>query len=839
MVTTVIPAADARVLITAQKHPLRDDVALCEVPYGQTIAEILGNPVKHVFVTLNGRVVPRRYWHHVRPKAGARLDVKLLAAGGGDDGNKFVRTMLTIVVAAVAIYTGQIYGLGTWQGAFAAASVAAIGSMAVNALVPPQLPEPPALNSGQSSFNRKYSLTGTRNQMLPYGVVPNTYGKHRLYPPFGAKPYTEIAGEDQFLRVLLVLGYGPLDVSSIRIGDTPIEEYDDVEYEISESPNLFSNDVEEEALSLVYDGNGDLGTAHVRTTTEDADEIFVDFAFPRGLFCINDIGNNVSAYINLRVEYRASGSSDPWLNAVEAPGVQYIAGAINGDGWMVRSAALPDLVRITGRVREVRRCSLRWRVNRGQYDVRVTKVSHEHAGEVSEDEQKYREMVWTTLRTVSHKLPVNMPSGAGILLFAARIRATDQLQGVTDRINMIVERHLPVWNGSAWVVQKTRDPAWACVDALCGPAAKRPLNRDTQIVKADFRAWALDNAAKGRYFDAVIDAATTVRAVLRDAAACGRAVPTLKNGQHSIVRDVLPATPVQLFTPRNSWGFSGSKHFYEPLHGVRVHWVNPDLDWQQDDTLVVYADGYNAANATEIGEVQARGCTNYIQAYRMGLYQLIVSEQRRETFSLYADFENLRCSKGSLVRVAHDVINVGLRAARVKSVTVDVNDDATGVVLDETVEMLAGRSYALVVRRNDGTQQVQTVQTVAGETNALTFTAPVPGVHVGDLVTFGYSGQETIDLIVRDIRRGPEHSAQLFLLPAAPAIEDIDTTEPPTYVPPSGSIVIDPAIAQCCEPVLEQPGTGTSVRSGNTVAGRATGGIKLPHINLRIAHQEP
>lgn len=42
---------------------------------------------------------------------------------------------------------------------------------------------------------------------------------------YAASPYSELVGENQYLRMLFLLGYGPLDISQIRIGDTAMENY--------------------------------------------------------------------------------------------------------------------------------------------------------------------------------------------------------------------------------------------------------------------------------------------------------------------------------------------------------------------------------------------------------------------------------------------------------------------------------------------------------------------------------------------------------------------------------------------------------------------------------------
>jgi hypothetical protein len=112
-----------------------------------------------------------------------------------------------IVVAIVAIYTQQYYLLQGYSAGFAAAAgvaVSIIGTMAINALIPP--PTPKALGASGDPFQQLNSLTGTSNQASPFGVIPCVVGSFRFFPPHAALPYTEISGDDQYLRMLLDLG---------------------------------------------------------------------------------------------------------------------------------------------------------------------------------------------------------------------------------------------------------------------------------------------------------------------------------------------------------------------------------------------------------------------------------------------------------------------------------------------------------------------------------------------------------------------------------------------------------------------------------------------------------
>ncbi len=50
-------------------------------------------------------------------------------------------------------------------------------------------------------------------------------GRHRVFPPYAAQPYTEIDGDDQYWRAMFLIGYGPVELEELKIGETPIEDF--------------------------------------------------------------------------------------------------------------------------------------------------------------------------------------------------------------------------------------------------------------------------------------------------------------------------------------------------------------------------------------------------------------------------------------------------------------------------------------------------------------------------------------------------------------------------------------------------------------------------------------
>lgn len=143
--------------------------------------------------------------------------------------------------------------------------------------------------------------------------MPRVLGRHRFVPPFGALPYTETAGSDQYLRLLFVWGYGPLKISDLKIGETPLSSFEGVEVETREgyaddAPlTLYSNSVLQNDLAAAATQSAGY---ILRTTEADADEIGVDITLPRGLVKFGSGGGRLSASVRIEVQYAPTGTDD-------------------------------------------------------------------------------------------------------------------------------------------------------------------------------------------------------------------------------------------------------------------------------------------------------------------------------------------------------------------------------------------------------------------------------------------------------------------------------------------------------------------------------------------------
>lgn len=230
-------------------------------PEGETIRDmviaVIGeDSLGRAVVTLGGREIPMSAWNMLKPKSGATLGLLVVPAGGGE-GKSPLRTVLMIAVIAAAAFGPGLLGFtaGTAAFGFASGAIALAGSFLVNTLAPP-----PSLDFGeQASEDFAPSISGGRNSARQYRAIPMNLGENRVVPALAALPYTESVGDDQYLRQLFVVSYGPQEIDQIKIGNTPIEDFSDVQVEIrrgfpGESPvTLYPGVVIEDQFQIAVD----------------------------------------------------------------------------------------------------------------------------------------------------------------------------------------------------------------------------------------------------------------------------------------------------------------------------------------------------------------------------------------------------------------------------------------------------------------------------------------------------------------------------------------------------------------------------------------------------------
>ena len=157
--------------------------------------------------------------------------------------------------------------------------------------------------------------------------------------------------------------------------------------------------------------------------------------------------------------------------------------------------------------------------------------------------------------------------------------------------------------------------------------------------------------------------------MLETIASAGRASVSWRDGKIGVIIDEEQTVPVQLFTPRNSWGFKTDRQYLDQPHALRMKFVDPDAGWNEG-TVTVYDDDHDQNSATKFEDVQCIGITRPSQAWRDGRYLMYQARLRMEEFTIQTDLENLACLRGDLIWAQHDVLKVGGDSSRIKRISV-------------------------------------------------------------------------------------------------------------------------------------------------------------------------
>jgi hypothetical protein len=432
------------------------------------------------------------------------------------------------------------------------------------------------------------------------------------------------------------------------------------------------------------------------------------------------------------------------------------------------------VIRLSGETQRPLHVSITFNLAEYEYEFRLARVDPD-----SDDRYVADDVYLSAIRAIRNVAPIAPEVPHTIL--ELRILATDQLNGMIDTLTAVVTSILPVWENGVWTEYATRNPAWAYLDVLRGTGSIKPA-AESRLDLESFLEWARFCDAPAANFpaapkstcDMVISGDSTTWFVLKTIASTGDATPSLRAGKYSISVDRLRDFPVQLFTPRNSSGFSSSITYYEHPHALRVQFVDPQQQWQARE-LIVFDDGYSEANATKYQTLELVGITTAHQAYRIGRRSIAQAKLRSETFTIETGMENILATRGDLVRLAYDVAKIGAGYARVKSIA------GNRVTFDDLVVTVAGDMHARFRVSNSKQTDLQILAVVDEYT--LEFASIPAEITVGQLAVFGQLERITMDCLVKSIKPSMDLKATLELVPYAPAIYKAEVEPIPPYNP--------------------------------------------------------
>lgn len=696
-----------------------------------SIRELAPNWQTPYVAFLGGQTILRKDWDIIPTddQTLAFIDVDAIPQGGGGGSNP-LRTilMIAVMVAAPQLAPG-LYGAlgGTFVSANAGlmltgiqAGITLAGMALVNAVAPPPKPTSPQQAAALAAPSPTYSLQAQGNSARLESAIPEHFGRHIVYPDFGAQPYAEYAGNEQYLYQLLVIGCGSYDLEELKIEDTPSSSFDEITTEVIQPygqvtlfPAAVTTSVEVSGQTLSPTVVGPFVANAVGTL---ANKLAFDFVAPRGLYYANDDGSLSERTVTVIIEVATvdddGNLTSGWTNLTSGAGysawsdwtfVRTLPNSTNPytntatQEWEVRGGGNQRRYLYT-RTRSVisgaqktaatttpQRWSLSYDVTPGRYTVRVSRVGNESTASREADS-----VVWAGLR--AYQPDVAGKNYGDCTLLAIKMRASDNLSAQASRkINLIATRKLPIWNGTSWsALTATRNPAWAMTYA-----AKQVGLTDAQIDLQSMLTLANGCTARGDTFDARFDNFLSFWEAATKIAQSVRAKPYMQGGILRVVRDQAATIPVALFSQRNIVKGSFSVNYLMPTEdtadSVDVSYFD-DIKWAPAKVRSTLA----GSTAAKPAKIDIFGVTSRAQAWREGLYQAACNKYRRKIISFQTEMEGFIPSFGDLIAIQHDMPAWG-QGGEVKA----WNPATRALTLSEPPVFTTGTHY-IGLRKRDG-----------------------------------------------------------------------------------------------------------------------------------------
>lgn len=699
------------------------------------------------------------------PEEGQRVYIKLVPEGDNNKdsgaGMKIAGGLLTVVGAILAFTPASALGfclIGCGVGMFTG------GVVLYNTDIPSL--------SDREKPEQDPSIRGSRNQMRPYGKVPVLLGKRRIYADACANPYTWVDSEGAiWLHQLFCVAQKDIqiDTSTLKIDETLLKDYSatgDISRVLDQSnpdpliqmkisygdstPPLYDKCVHEIQLNTVlkHQTEDEQDGSVIRTTPAKTTKINVDVFFYNGLGKYNDDGEVVSTSVELRAEYKKSTDPD---SAYQLLG--YFSEGSNT---------------ISGSELKTKRYAItKDNLAADSYTVKISRVTED-----STDTKIIDTVYVGSIRAANNDTPVRSARCQQVTLIGLKIKASEKLNNIVEQLNFVAQSRMPVYNSQThqWTNALTSNPASAAMYAMQGEVAQQQLsNSDIDLDSfAVLYDWCEDHDYE---CNAYITDDMTINDLLSSIASTCRAEILRMNGKITVIQDIAKDSFVQLFTPRNSHDYKETMALADIPDVLKMGIVDKTNGYAENEVPVYNTPSGNPVSGVEPQTSQSVplwGVTDSVQARKLAMYNYAVSKHRFTVVKFSCDFEYLMCRKGDWIKYAGDIALAGLKQGRIEAV------DGQKLILDEQVTMESGSSYAVRIRKSDGTAALCNVQTVVGTSNEITISGQIPSGVEGCLFAFGITGNETLDLIVTDIQCGEDLSADLTCVEYAPEIFGVD-----------------------------------------------------------------
>jgi hypothetical protein len=236
--------AQADVKLTGKPHPFKQTQYTEISIAGTTLADVSKNLIdtykisnhfaEKLVIFLDGVKIPQTEWSSTKVQAGQNIVYKVIPEGS--QGTRLLLMLAVTIIANVyapgvaeTLRLGNYVAASATEATFVASTTGQIvGTMAINmagmALINAAFPirQPKSENPGGAAPVNAFN--GASNQANRFGAIPVVLGKMRSTAALGAVPYIETLTDTTVMNLSLVWGFGPLDITDIRVGAKTLDE---------------------------------------------------------------------------------------------------------------------------------------------------------------------------------------------------------------------------------------------------------------------------------------------------------------------------------------------------------------------------------------------------------------------------------------------------------------------------------------------------------------------------------------------------------------------------------------------------------------------------------------
>lgn len=388
-------------------------------------------------------------------------------------------------------------------------------------------------------------------------------------------------------------------------------------------------------------------------------------------------------------------------------------------------------------------------------------------------------------------------------LLGIRIESTSANEDKLKSIQIITSGVARTWNSSShtWSTNKTptSNPASWLLEVLTSDCHLPSKIEDDEIDLQALGAWYEFCETKGFSVNHVISAGMVKSSLFDMICDCGRGY-MYRNiyGKVAIAIDGVKENAIAVLNEQNLVSFSYTKNLQRKSDGVRLTYIDKDMDYQENSIVLMYdgSDPEERSADSVITALNVQGKTNHEEVCRQAYYLMKKEKLRPNICKAEMGNEGMFFTPLSKVLVQHPALKIGKGNGEIRSLILnEAETEITGLELYDSVDLSENRTYSMIVQcvgtfgENEDycTPLLLTVEGNHGRTKEVTFTTPlsvstrvIP--HAKDVFSYGFSSVNIFDEMVI---AGIEAKDNGFVLTLTDYDERIvnDSETIPAYVP--------------------------------------------------------